>query len=41
MEINVSMDYDLNEENIRATYKCVYETGQEWDISIFDTKNVV
>ena len=24
----ISMDYDLNEENIRATYKCVYETGQ-------------
>ncbi|MDI9510257.1 MAG: hypothetical protein GX319_05220 [Clostridiales bacterium] len=38
----VSMDYDLNEENIRATYKCVYETGQgEWDISIFDTKKML
>lgn len=33
-----STDYKLNEENIRATYECVYETGQEeWDISIFDT----
>lgn len=30
--------YELNEANIRATYECVYETGDgEWDISIFDT----
>ena len=33
-----SMDYNLNEDNIRATYECVYETGSdEWDLSIFDT----
>lgn len=30
--------YQLNEDNIRASYKCVYETGEEeWDTSIFDT----
>ena len=34
-----STRYQLNEDNIRASYKCVYETGkEEWDISIFDTK---
>lgn len=34
----ISRKYNLNEENIRATYECVYETGKsEWDISIFDT----
>ncbi|MDD4112871.1 MAG: hypothetical protein PHC56_07550 [Herbinix sp.] len=33
-----SMKYDLNENNIRSTYECVYETGHEdRDISIFDT----
>lgn len=31
-------EYQLNEDNIRSTYECVYETGYEdWDISIFDT----
>lgn len=34
----ISERYSLNEENIRNTYECVYETGSgEWDISIFDT----
>jgi hypothetical protein len=33
-----SKQYYLNEDNIRSTYECVYETGYEdWDISIFDT----
>ncbi|TAH75138.1 MAG: hypothetical protein EWM47_00230 [Anaerolineaceae bacterium] len=33
-----SMEYHLNEDNIRETYECVYETGyEEWNISIFDT----
>lgn len=33
-----SMEYDLNEDNIRSTYECVYETGYEdWDIAVFDT----
>ncbi|NLL73097.1 MAG: hypothetical protein GX237_06170 [Clostridiales bacterium] len=31
--------YELNEANIRATYECVYETGEdEWKLLIFDTK---
>ncbi|HHT57942.1 hypothetical protein [Herbinix luporum] len=35
----ISSEYNLNEENIRATYKCVYESGyDEWKMSIFDTK---
>lgn len=34
----ISAEYILNEDNIRATYECVYETGSGvWDISIFDT----
>jgi hypothetical protein len=34
-----SMEYDLNENNIRETYECVYETGhEEWDISVYDTR---
>ncbi len=33
-----SMQYELNEDNIRSTYECVYETGYgDWNISIFDT----
>lgn len=37
-----SSSYDLNEDNIRATYECVYETGkQEWDIAIFDTSSLL
>lgn len=35
----VSENYELNEDNIRATYECVYETGEgEWKFSIFDTE---
>lgn len=34
-----SPEYDLNEDNIRATYECVYETGEgERKFSIFDTR---
>ena len=34
----ISNEYNLNEDNIRNTYECVYETGREiWDISIYDT----
>lgn len=37
-----STEYKLNEENIRATYECVYESGNEdWDILIFDTSKRV
>lgn len=37
-----SSSYDLNEDNIRDTYECVYETGkQEWDIAIFDTSSLL
>ena len=33
-----STSYDLNEDNIRASYKCVFEIGEnEWNTSIFDT----
>jgi hypothetical protein len=33
-----SMQYELNEDNIRSTYECVYEIGYEdWRTSIFDT----
>lgn len=35
----VSENYDLNEDNIRETYECVYESGEgEWKFSIFDTR---
>lgn len=38
----ISREYNLNEDNIRATYECVYETGNDtWDISIFDTRKRV
>ncbi len=38
----ISMDYDLNEDNIRASYECVYETGNgEWKISVFDTRKKI
>ncbi|MBH1939703.1 hypothetical protein I5677_02195 [Mobilitalea sibirica] len=34
-----SLEYSLNEKNIRNTYQTVYEEGDgEWKISIFDTK---
>ena len=34
----VSDNYDLNEDNIRSTYECVYETGEgEWRLSVYDT----
>lgn len=37
-----SMEYVLNEDNIRATYECVYDTGNEdWDISLFDTSKII
>ena len=37
-----SMEYSLNEDNIRATYECVYEKGKEyWNISVFDTSKRV
>ena len=37
-----SMEYDLNEDNIRATYECVYDTGiEDWDISLFDTSKII
>jgi hypothetical protein len=37
-----SMEYSLNEDNIRATYECVYEEGKEyWNISVFDTSKRV
>ncbi|MDF2944462.1 MAG: putative rane protein [Herbinix sp.] len=35
----VTEDYNLNEENIRATYECVKWEGEgEWMTSIYDTK---
>lgn len=35
----ISTDYRLEEENIRNTYGCVYERGEEeWKLSIFDTR---
>lgn len=38
----ISGEYILNEDNIRATYECVYETGTStWDISIFDTRKIL
>lgn len=38
----ISSKYELNENNIRATYECIYETGNEiWDISIFDTRRKI
>lgn len=37
-----SMYYNLNEDNIRATYECVYTSGSgEWNISLFDTRNKI
>ena len=33
-----STEYELNEENIRSTYECIYEEGEgEWKTSIYDT----
>ncbi len=33
-----STEYELNEENIRSTYECIYAEGEgEWKISIYDT----
>ena len=37
-----SMEYYINEDNIRASYECVYETGEgDWDISVFDTSKKI
>ncbi len=34
-----SGDYIVNEENIKNTFECVYDTGEgEWQTSIYDTK---
>lgn len=34
-----SLDYDLNEENIKNTYASVYDEGVgEWNITIYDTR---
>ncbi|MHB8129303.1 MAG: hypothetical protein ACYDEX_09920, partial [Mobilitalea sp.] len=38
----VSQDYMINEDNIRATYKSVYQEGEgEWMTSIYDTKLII
>ncbi|HPU63509.1 MAG TPA: hypothetical protein PK304_05085, partial [Mobilitalea sp.] len=38
----VNENYDLNEENIRETYECVYETGEgDWKYSVFDTEKKI
>ena len=38
----VSQDYRINEENIRATYECVYQKGEgEWMTSVYDTKIII
>jgi len=38
----VSENYDLNEDNIRATYECVYEEGEgEWKLSVYDTSKIL
>ena len=38
----ISMEYALNEDNIRSTYECIYETGYEdWDVSVFDTSKLL
>ena len=34
-----SGDYIVNEENIKNTFECVYDTGEgEWQTSIYDTQ---
>ncbi len=34
-----SEDYELNEENIKATYECVYQQDEgDWLLSIYDTR---
>jgi len=38
----ISEKYDLNEDNIRRTYECVYEAGDgEWKYSVFDTEKKI
>lgn len=37
-----SEDYVLNEDNIKATYECVYSEGEgEWMTSIYDTEKAI
>ena len=38
----ISSSYDLNEENIKATYESRYEEGDgEWKLTIYDTKKAI
>lgn len=37
-----SLDYTLNEENIRNTYTSVYDEGEgQWNVSIYDTRLLI